>query len=221
MRVASRTFGSDIASSRRGSLRGVKRRLPLHLAMVAVLASAVPVVFSEPSPVDAAPPSRAAKVTICHRTRSTTNPYRRITVSKNSAKTSSGTGHAGHTGAPWVTTNTNGQVWGDIIPDVDTNGTILNPNPALNYTGDNKATAGERSRGVAIYGGTTDGGVDYAGKCGAMTSKEFIRVHVDSGGSLSAAMTELDSMAAAEDDSLKQAIGSTFASWYVSLGSPT
>jgi len=54
-----------------------------------------------------------ARVTICHRTKSTTNPYRLITVSNNAVQAG---GHGRHTGSVWTSANTNGQVWGDIIP---------------------------------------------------------------------------------------------------------
>ena len=60
-----------------------------------------------------------ARVSICHRTKSTTNPYRFITVSNSAV---AGGGHARHTGAVWTASNTNGQTWGDIIPGDDTDG---------------------------------------------------------------------------------------------------
>ena len=60
-----------------------------------------------------------ARVSICHRTKSTTNPYRLITVSNSAV---AGGGHARHTGAVWTASNTNGQTWGDIIPGDDTDG---------------------------------------------------------------------------------------------------
>lgn len=188
------------------------------LAAFLLLVSTVGLVMVNERKAEAAPPSRSAKVTICHRTRATTNPYRRITVSRNAAKNTGGSGHAGHTGDSWDSSKRNGDVWGDIIPDVDTTGRNLAPNPELNF--DSSGTVSER-RGYAIYTGGTYSSVNYAGKCGAMSTKEFIRVHVESGGTLSGAMTELDSMGAGEDDALRQALGSTFSSWYTSIGAPT
>ncbi|MEY4157689.1 MAG: hypothetical protein RL743_184, partial [Actinomycetota bacterium] len=77
-----------------------------------------------PNPVNAA----SAKVTICHRTRSVTNPYRRITVSRNAVVRNAG--HGDHTGGVFNTTagyyNTNPKNWGDIIPSNDTDGNPYN-----------------------------------------------------------------------------------------------
>lgn len=188
------------------------------LAAFLLLVATIGVALVEEREAEAAPPGRASKVTICHRTRATTNPYRRITVSRNSAKNTGGSGHAGHTGDSWDSSKRNGDVWGDIIPDVDTAGSRLSPNPELNF--DPSGTVSER-RGNAIYTGGSYSTVSYAGKCGAMSAKEFIRIHVESGGSLSGAMTELDAMSAGEDDALRQALGSTFSSWYTSIGAPT
>lgn len=140
--------------------------------MVLLLAT-IGIVLYEEREAEAAPPSRSAKVTICHRTRATTNPYRRITVSRNAAKNTGGSGHAGHTGNSWDSSKSNGDVWGDIIPDVDTTGAALTPNPRLNYRTGGAASVSEE-RGYAIWNGATYSAVNYAGKCGAMSAKEFI-----------------------------------------------
>ena len=70
------------------------------------------------------------RVQICHRTHSTTNPYRRITVSKNSS-------HDNHTGGLFGVTTP----WGDIIPSG------FQPMNSQNYT--------NNAAGQAIYNGTT------------------------------------------------------------------
>ncbi len=70
------------------------------------------------------------RVQLCHRTHSTTNPYRRITVSKNSS-------HDNHTGGVFGVTSP----WGDIIPSG------FPPMNSLNYT--------NNAAGQAIYNGTT------------------------------------------------------------------
>ena len=175
------------------------------------------------NPTEAAPPTRVSKVTICHRTRSTTNPYRRITVSVNAAKG----GHTSHskTGStvhpPWISGQANGGTWGDIIPRVLGTGSSVKVNE-VNYPVSGTGTSGSaEERGYAIYNGTSVGATSYSGKCPSMTAKEFIRVHVESGGSVATAISELDEMAASEDDALRQSIGTTFSSWYTSLGSPT
>ena len=69
------------------------------------------------------------RVSICHRTHSQTNPYRRITVAKQS-------GHSGHSGGVWFL---GALAWGDIIPSG------FQPMNSLNYSG----------AGLTIYQGTT------------------------------------------------------------------
>ncbi len=146
---------------------------------------------------DAAP--RATNVTICHRTRATTNPYRRITVSKNAAKgghTTHSKDADGNVYPPWESTiiNSNGGRWGDIIPS-DTSSVS-----AVNY---NASGTAAQQRGYAIW----QQSAPYANACRGMTTKEFIRIHVESGGDLEGAMDELDEMAAGEDLALKQSLG--------------
>ena len=60
----------------------------------------------------------AGKTTICHRTSSAKNPYRRITVSQSALAKQSG--HKGHTGAVWSPTAT--PKWGDVVPDATEGG---------------------------------------------------------------------------------------------------
>ncbi|MFM8388630.1 MAG: hypothetical protein ACKOA5_05220, partial [Actinomycetota bacterium] len=90
----------------------VSRRFVRSLAACVIFATAV--VFVAPDAASAG----SAKITICHRTRSVTNPYRRITVSQNSIQRNNG--HGDHTGGVFNTTagyyNTNPKNWGDIIP---------------------------------------------------------------------------------------------------------
>src|SRR5687768_8868244 len=67
----------------------------------------------------------SAKVTICHRTHSTTNPYRRITVSQNAITRNRGhKDHVAATGNPAVfdasfSYASNNKSWGDVIPGGD------------------------------------------------------------------------------------------------------
>ena len=179
------------------------------------LVSTIGIALVEEKEAEAAPPSRASKVTICHRTRSTTNPYRRITVSVNAAKG----GHTTHSMdgraviAPWTSGLPNGGSWGDIIPEVRGSGSSVSVQ-AVNY--DATGTTAER-RGYAIWNGSSG----YENTCPGMSTKEFIRIHVESGGSLRTAMAELDDMAANEDYALRQSLGTTFDSWYTSSGATT
>lgn len=161
-------------------------------------------------PAEAAKPNRAAKVTICHRTASITNPYRRITVSVQGAKNH----RTQHTGDTWSTTTASKTPkWGDIIPDFDTTGTRVNGLTARNYDNGGGATESEK-RGYAIFNGTTYSGVNYSGKCGVMTTKQFIQIQVDAGETLTDVFTDLDTDPAAEDLALQQALGGSFNTWY-------
>ena len=61
--------------------------------------------------------ARATKYTVCHRTHSTTNPYRSVTVSKSAITRSHS--HADHTGDSFDATiayPSNAKNWGDVIP---------------------------------------------------------------------------------------------------------
>jgi hypothetical protein len=118
------------------------------------------------------------KVTICHRTHATTNPYRQITVSMSSiiGNGNSGNGHGGENHNPFNANAgrvfnpgfnypANQKKWQDIIPPF--NYVPANGNPGtfegLNWT----------DEGKAIYYGYTLNGTNYAGLCGKMSAKEF------------------------------------------------
>lgn len=88
-------------------------------------------------PITALPTPVAAtteeKVTICHRTAATTNPYRKITVARSAVDgISNGDHYLEHTGPIFPATGTDGK-WGDIIPDKDNSGAAL-PHSGLNWT---------------------------------------------------------------------------------------
>lgn len=140
-----------------------------------------------------ATPRNNEKVTICHRTHATTNPYRMITVSMSSivGNGNSGNGHGNatqgggqddplvsvdHSHNPYLTAAgpvfnpsysypANHKQWQDIIPPF--NYVPANGNPGsfagLNWT----------DEGKAIYYGYTLNGVNYAGLCSKMSAKQF------------------------------------------------
>lgn len=119
----------------------------------------------------------ASKVTICHRTHSTTNPYRRITVAQASITKNNGHGDEGvsnthnkGTGVfdPSFSYPPNAKLWNDIIPDETAGGSA-----SITY---NFVDAG-----LAIYNGTSFDGTDYSGLCTRMTAKEFYDSEVAAG----------------------------------------
>ena len=125
------------------------------------------------------------KVTICHRTHATTNPYRQITVSMSSiiGNGNSGNGHGGvnhnphYTGKPvfdpTFTYPANQKQWQDIIPPF--NYVPANGNPG-SFAGLNWDAVGQ-----AIYYGYTLNGVDYSGLCGKMSARDFYELETAAG----------------------------------------
>ncbi|MEY5017913.1 MAG: hypothetical protein RL431_962, partial [Actinomycetota bacterium] len=124
------------------------------------------------------------KVTICHRTHATTNPYRKITVSMSSiiGNGNSGNGHGGVNHNPYYTGKpvfdpsfsypANQKQWQDIIPPF--NYVPQNGNPGT-FAGQNWDAIGQ-----AIYYGYTLNGVDYSGLCGNMSAADFFVLERDS-----------------------------------------
>jgi hypothetical protein len=85
-----------------------------------------------------------AKITLCHRTDSNTNPYRVVTVSSRSAqhKILGPNGHGTHTGPIWNPTLKAQHIkWGDIIPPFDYGKNPVQHFPGLNWT----------AEGIAIF----------------------------------------------------------------------
>ena len=87
----------------------------LFVAIIAAVALSFGVAQADPPPT-----TSPAKVTICHRTASHTNPYVEITVSQNSIFNNGivPNGHGTHTGPIFPNTGPDGK-WGDIIPPFD------------------------------------------------------------------------------------------------------
>lgn len=152
---------------------------------IAASTLAVGLAFAGVTAAEAAPRVNE-KVTICHRTHATTNPYRKITVSMSSivGNGNSGNGHgdtttgnnshnpynssAGRVFNPTFSYPANQKQWQDIIPPF--NYVPANGNPGsfagLNWT----------DEGKAIYYGYTLNGHDYSGLCGKMSAKDFANV---------------------------------------------
>ncbi|MGA0971315.1 MAG: hypothetical protein ACO3U0_08510, partial [Ilumatobacteraceae bacterium] len=169
-------------------------RKVLILCFAGILVGASIVAVADPQSVEA-----ANKVEICHRTRSVTNPYRRISVSSGALNS----GHKQHTGDVFDASVTYGpsDKWGDIIPDGTAGGSS---STQVNFTGN--------ATGQAIWNGTDAGSL-----CKRMTPFEFLTAEVAGRKSLegltdaqalTAALGELDEMAANDDDALLAEIGS-------------
>lgn len=100
------------------STRVLKSLLVPAAATALVIGTGLPALAHTPA-APATKPVVGAKVTICHRTNSTTNPYRLITVDEASVDgLGNGDHFASHTGPVWDPSQRNGGDWGDIIPPI-------------------------------------------------------------------------------------------------------
>ena len=184
------------------------------VALIAVATIGVPA-------AQAANPRTNEKVTICHRTHATTNPYRQITVSMASiiGAGGSGNGHgdtsssgravagvttpnshnpyytaAGSVFNPTFTYPSNHKQWQDIIPPF----TYVKANQSQQTF----AGLNWDDKGQAIYYGYTYGGVNYAGLCSKMSVKQFADREFSAGQSKNDALTDAKEQAAEEDGNL-------------------
>ena len=137
-----------------------------------------------------------ARVSICHRTKSTTNPYRLITVSNSAV---AGGGHARHTGAVWTASNTNGQTWGDIIPGDDTDGDQFWSDGSGVASSAYNWDATGKSFMVPLGANLS--------KCTRMTAKQFYDIGIAAGQSSASILEDLEDQAANEDYALRQTLG--------------
>ena len=131
--------------------------------------------------------ARSGKITICHRTHSVKNPYRRITVSTSAINS----GHKKHTGSVWTTSSTQGQTWGDVIPGY------------LNYDAD--------AAGQAIWNGTKINPANGSAACKVLSVKSFYDSEIEAGQTEAQIVAEIQDQQADEDLALLQTLGLTFA----------
>lgn len=172
----------------------MKKTFSLFVSGTLVATAALVASFALDIQRDTAPEAEAAtrKITICHRTRAVTNPYRRITVSPNSITKSRG--HGDHLGGVFNATpnyyDSNAKNWGDIIPGGDSDGTP--------YNGANNIDLNWDAAGKAIFLPT---GAN-ASKCNRMTAKQFYDYQLAAGVPQADIITELNEMEANEDKAL-------------------
>ena len=140
--------------------------------------------------------ARSGKTTICHRTHSVTNPYRRITVSNSSLNS----GHKKHAGGVWTIASVQGNTWGDIIPDATAGGENTTE---LNFQ--------SNAAGQAIWRGQTINPAGGTAVCKEMTIKAFYDSEKAAGQSDSAIVAEMQDAQADEDLLLLKTLNLTFA----------
>ena len=162
----------------------------------------------------------AGKVTICHRTRSVTNPYRLITVSQNAVSRNSG--HKSHIGGVFNSTanyykasGSAARDWGDIVPGSDADGAP--------YNGGNSFAKNWDASGKAFFPGGAN-----AGLCSRMTALQFYNAQVSARSGLSTAeqtayglddsqiMADLNDQEANEDAATLAALGGAFSTSNIS-----
>src|SRR5262245_20925469 len=112
----------------------------------------------------------SAKIPICHRTHTTTNPYRKITVSNNAVQNSKHGGHDLPNGSsnpavfdPNFSYAANNKYWADIIPGGDAAG--------LPYNGTNQIAKNWTTLGKAAF----------STYCAAMTPTDFYNAEIAAG----------------------------------------
>lgn len=184
-------------------------RLRRRLSVAAVVAL---VGLSSVVPMTASPAAAAAgKITICHRTHATTNPYRRITVSQSAVQNGRHGGHALPNGStnPAVYDSSfsyapNNKYWGDIIPGGDADGLVYNGSNAI------------------ALNWTTAGKADFVTYCAPLTPTEFYNAEIAAGQTQANVLADLNDQAANEDAALLAAIGGSFtvsnlATWTTSV----
>lgn len=185
------------------------------IVLVGVLIAGLSAVFMPSGAANATPRVKPDKVTICHRTHSVTNPYRKITVAKSSVDgdlniRSRGNGnnangdHAGTTHNPLdlvqngssrkvfdptYTYPNNAKKWQDIIPAF----TVDENSGTVTYSGLNWDAAGK-----AIYFGTGS----FYGLCKKMSAKDYLNSEVAAGQSASNVLADLREQASEEDSGI-------------------
>ena len=181
----------------------------VNLLVLVTLLVATAFLSVPPKPALAAQP----RVRICHRTRSTTNPYRRIEVSQGRIN-----GHSGHASSPdrvWNSDLANGDGWGDIIPGSDAEG------DSFWSDGSGQSSAAKNWSGSSSTGGKSfmlSGGTNVS-KCAPMSALRFYEVMKLAGVSDADIATDLEAQAANEDAAIRPSGGWTAANVVEAVGS--
>jgi hypothetical protein len=176
-------------------------------------------------------PAHAAtnKITICHRTHATTNPYRRITVNKSSVVNANGHSNSSHdeysstlfpSGKPQPNVYNPSvdykpspeKKWGDIIPNFLTDGSAYTgADYGLNFTrtevtNNNFVNLPDSNAGKDIYYNRGS----YVGYCKARTAHQFCEDEIASGRTLAQCTDDLNDQESNDDKASKDACGGTF-----------
>ncbi len=184
--------------------KGVSSLVRFFFAVVVLLVGGL--VWGPPSDVAYA---AGARVTICHRTSSVTNPYRLITISNSAANAHDN--HAGSApGGVWDVTKAKG-TWGDIVPgpraDAD----------AGQFWSDATATSANLNWGAAGKAFMLPGGENVS-KCRRMTALKFYEISKAAGDSDATIATDLNDQKANEDLAVKPIGGWTPSNVVTSVG---
>jgi LPXTG-motif cell wall-anchored protein len=153
------------------SLRNTTKRFKSATIAVAFLATQLVVPLSANGLFSGRAGAATDKVTICHRTKSVTNPYVSETVSVNAVDGVAGNSgkkadhYSEHTGPVWdantnYPTPHNGDQWGDIIPPV------AGVHEGLNWTTAGQAIYDNGCEPVVVATPVTADAVTYSDSCG-------------------------------------------------------
>jgi hypothetical protein len=177
------------------SLVEILRRGAGVAAAVGVVAGLVTFAPGSSNTADAA---GSAKITICHRTHSVTNPYRRITVGQSAVQSGRHGGHKAPTTSGWpqvydstFSYPSNQKLWGDIIPGAS----------GSQYNGSTSIQLNWTTAGIALFNSAA---------CGALSPTEFYNAELAAGQTPQSNIDDLNDQRSNEDAALLAALGGSF-----------
>ncbi|MGA0804764.1 MAG: hypothetical protein ACO3QU_07780, partial [Ilumatobacteraceae bacterium] len=148
-----------------------------------------------------------ARITLCHRTKSTTNPYRLITVSVNALN-----GHTRHSGSVWTSSNANGDTWGDIIPGGDSDANPFWVDADGSRQGSKALNWSTTGKAFMVSGGAN------TAKCARMSAQKFYEIMKAANQNDTDIAADLEDQAANEDQAIRPSSGWTASNVASSVG---